>query len=416
MTDYGVTNEGFVLKRLADIKADTITALSTVIDPESGEALTPDLTDEDDPLIQAVNAICDELSVAWENLQLAFNQFDPLKATGAGLSGTVQLNGLRRTAGSYSVTTVTLTGTPGVSLVSGKQITDSANTHVWTLPAAVIGIGGTVSVLATCTEKGPFAALAGTLTKILTPVSGWSAVTNSSPAVIGSYEETDTELRIRQQASTSNTGFTAVEAIASGVLSLPEVDFCKVYQNVTLTTDARGIPAKTIAPVVIGGNNADIADIMFQKIAGGGCDTHGDIEIPKYDSLGVEYIMRFSRPTGIPVYVEIDITVVNESTYPSNAPAEIISAIVNWATLGAYPLGITSGYDQNGYNPGQSVYASELYVPANSVPGFKINSITVSMDDSTLQDESTPSDGSQVTIEWNEIASFASERIIITEN
>ena len=98
-TTFGITDQGFTLKRFADIRADIVANLSTVQDPVTGEYLTPDLTDENDPLVQIVNAITDELSVCWEQLQGAYNQFNPLAATGVALQGLVQLNGFTAPAG-----------------------------------------------------------------------------------------------------------------------------------------------------------------------------------------------------------------------------------------------------------------------------------------------------------------------------
>jgi len=129
MTEFGINETGFNLKRLADILADMKTALSTVTDPITGESLTPDLLDENDPLIQLVNTFSDTLALGWEQLQLAYNQFDPLKATGAGLSGLVQLNKLSRQAGSKSTVVLTLTGTVDKSVPAGKIVTDMNSTY-----------------------------------------------------------------------------------------------------------------------------------------------------------------------------------------------------------------------------------------------------------------------------------------------
>ena len=95
-TTFGITAAGFVLKRLADILPDITGPLLTIIDPLTGETLTPNLADENDPLVNTVNSLADALSALWEQEQLAYNQFDPQKAIGAGLSGLVQLNGISR--------------------------------------------------------------------------------------------------------------------------------------------------------------------------------------------------------------------------------------------------------------------------------------------------------------------------------
>ena len=407
MTDYGVTDEGFVLKRLADILTDMKATLSSVVDPVSGEALTPDLLNENDPLIQMVNSLSDQVAVCWENLQLAYNQFDPLKATGAGLSGTVQLNGLRRTAGTYSEVIVTLTGVPGLSIAAGKQISTMENVPVFELPLCQIGEDGTVNVTATCTEKGPFEVTAGTLVKILNPVSGWSSVVNSLDATPGSYEEIDSELRARQQISTSNTAQAIIESIVASIGNLASVEYVKVYHNVTIEEDDRGIPAKSIAPIVVGGSDEEIAQAIYYKLPVG-CDTYGDEEVIITDSQEIDYTIRFSRPTEIDIHVIVEITTVNTNLFPDDGDEQIKTAILTWATQGASAFNITEGYDQDGFTPGQSVYASELMVPVYSIPGIKVDSILIGA--------SSPATESEVTIEWNEIAVFDSENITVVIN
>lgn len=381
-------------------------ALFGVTDPVSGESLTPDLDDEDDPLIQVVNAFADSLAAAWEHLQLSYNQFDPLKATGAGLSGVVQLNGLRRRAGTRSSVVVTLTGTPNMVIPAGKQITTMTSTPVFELPTVEMGEDGTANALATCIEDGPFEVGAGTLVKILTPVSGWTAVTNALAATPGTYEETDEELRARQQISTSNTAQTIVESIASGVGALEGVEFVKVYQNIGLVADERGIPAKSIAVIVLGGEDDEIARAIFTKLAAGGADTHGTEEVEIIDEQDIIYAIRFSRPTEIPVYVDVNVQVVNAALWPTDGADLVKAAILSWAQIGAGGLDVYSQYDQDGYSPGQSVYASELFVPAYTVSGIKVTSISVGEDSS--------GGGDEVAIAWDEIAVFSDDNINVT--
>ena len=403
---FGISSAGFSLKRLADILDDMKSALQTVVDPVSGETLTIDLEDENDPLVQQINAFSDGLAECWEQLQLAYNQFDPLKCSGAGMNGTFQLNGLRRRAGVKSQVVVTITGTPGLTLEAGKQITTADDYPIFELPLCQIGIDGTEAVLATCTEYGDIEASAGTLVKILTPISGWTSVTNALDAVPGSEEETDTEFRARQQASTSYTAQTIPEAIAAGISALEGVTFVKVYQNINLTTDSRGIPAKSIAPIIVGGDDEEIAQVLFEKLACGGADCYGSTEETITDNQSIDYTMRFSRPAEVPIYIDVDVTIINSALWPSTGAADLKAAILSFATLGAGSLQITSGYDRDGYSPGQSVYATELYIPCYSIPGIKVNSIVIGTTPS-------PADPS-VDIDWDEIATFSSDNIDVT--
>ena len=400
---YGVTDEGFNLKRLNDILESLQARLVVITDPTTGETLNP--VDANDPLVQVVNAISDDIAVAWEQANLAYNQFDPLKAVGAGLAGLVQLNRLRKKAGTTGTAAVIVTGTPAKVIPAGKQISDINGTITWSLPEITIGGGGTAAAIATCDIIGDIPALAGTLVKIITPFDGWTAVNNPGDAVSGTDEETDTELRTRQQVSTSNTADTVIESLYAGLIGLDDVTFVRVYQNLTLVVDSRGIPAKTIAPVVVGGDDDEIANIMFER-GGLGVDSYGTTEVLGIiDNQGVEYPQRFSRPAGIDAYVDIEIAIIDVNLFPADGVDQIKAAILLYAAEGASGLDLPPGYDQDGYTAGQSVYASELYTPTNSIPGHQIISLDVGIV-SPAVDQSIP-------IEWDEIAAFDSIRISI---
>lgn len=406
MPDYGITDTGFVLKRTSDIKTDLVARLNVIQDPVTGETLTVDLDDENDPLVLIVNSLSDSLGVCWEQLQLANNQFDPLKATGAGLSGTVQLNKLRRRAGTYSTVSLALTGVPSSSFVAGKQVSTMDDTAVFTLPAVTFDGSGDAVVTGTATEKGIISAVAGSVVKILTPVSGWYTVTNPTDAVEGTEEETDTQLRLRQQSSMSSSGKSVIETLYGNLMQLEGVTFCRVYQNTTLVEDGRGLPAKSIAVVIVGGDDDEIALTIFQHVALG-VATFGTTLVSVISQQDFEYPIYFSRPEEVPIYISIEVQVFNDAIWPLDADDLIKAAIIQYALYGAFGLGITSGFDQTGYLPGEAVYASELYTAINTVYGAKIVYVYVGLelDPSDLTDE--------IAIEWDQIATFASENIEI---
>ena len=67
-------------------------------------------------------------------------------------------------------------------------------------------------------------------------------------------------------------------------------------------------------------------------------------------------------------------------------------------------------YDQKGeagFPPGADVVISRLYTPINSVSGFKVNSLEIG----TAADSLSTSD---ITIDWDEVASFSTDNITIT--
>lgn len=403
-TTYGVTDQGFVLKRLNDIRNDMATALSTVQDPVSGEYLTPDLNDENDPLVQIVNSLSDQLSACWEQLQLCYNQFDPLKATGRGLSGLVQLNGIRRKAGTYSTVVVNITGSANLALPVGLKFGSMDGTTVFILPAVTLdNSGNAMGIIATASTIGPVTALAGTLTNIITPYPGFNTITNPSDAIPGTAEENDTQLRNRQQNSTMTTSSSLIESVYSALLNLNGVAYARVYQNITGVTDSRGIPAKSIAAVVSGGADADIAQVLWLKASA--FPQYGTTTVAVEDNQGFSYDMSFIRPTEVPVYVAVAVTVVNASIWPVDGVDRIKAAILAYATGGSTALGVTPDWGKDGWTIGENVYASELYVPVNSVPGAQITSILV--------DTADPPATTSVAIAWNEVSQFLSANITV---
>lgn len=387
---FGVTDDGFTLKRLPDILTDMQADLSTVVDPVTGETLTPNLADENDPLVQMVNSFADQMAEAWEVLQSAYNQFDPLKSTGAGLSGVVQLNGIDRQDGAATTVALALTGTPGTVIPAESKVSPLDNSVVFTIPEVTLDGGGAGAAIGTATEVGNLPAAAGTVVKIVTPVAGWTGVTNGADATPGSEEETDAELRLRQQDSTTLPASSIVESIYSGVIDLDGVTYCRVFQNIELATDSRGIPAKSIAPVVVGGVDADIGQVLFERVPT--CSTFGTTTETITDVQGIDYDMKFTRPANVNVWVEVDVEIVDAALWTGDGAARIEAAILAFAATE--------------YVPGTAVYASELYCPVNEVDGIKITSLTVGSVSPAVDDS--------VAIDWNEIAAFDSARIDVT--
>lgn len=86
-------------------------------------------------------------------------------------------------------------------------------------------------------EYGPIAVPAGSLTNILTPIAGWNSLTNFDAGVIGRFQETDAELRLRRQATLRGLGYSTVEAFLARIPEVPGVTDVLVFENVTLTQD-----------------------------------------------------------------------------------------------------------------------------------------------------------------------------------
>lgn len=398
MTTFGMTDQGFVPKRLSDVLTSITEKIKNIEDPETGEK--PFVNEPADSILtQFAQILSEELSICWEQAYLAANQFDPQNMTGVPLRGTVQINGINPSFGSYTEVPMTLGGTSGTTIPEGSLIADDQGKYVYkTTTSATIGEDGTVTVNAICTEKGPIEPAENTIISIQTPIFGWRSATNGIATSIGTNEDTDAQLHIKQERATSATSYRQVDAIISGIINVPGVKFARLYLNKTTTTDEKGIAPKTIAPVIVGGTDEDIANVIRLK-AGALDSTQGTTSVSYTGPLGDVQTINFYRPTEVPVYIDIKISITENSTWQDNGFDLIKEAIIKYAE-----------YDQQGFAgfpPGADVILSRLYTPINSVLGFKVNSLTIGTDEESLS-------ANDISIAWNEIAKFDKDNINIT--
>lgn len=398
---YGMTSTGFKPKRLRDLLDETMADIRAITD-EDGQAVF--INETDDSIIGQFNAIvCEQLADCWQQAYAASTQFDPLNAFGVALRSLVQLNGIVPAYGSATKINVTLTGTSGTVVPAGSQISDvNANTIFSLNSDVVIGSAGTGTGVATCNTLGEINPANNTIIQVLTPVYGWHNVTNTSVAVLGDDPETDNQLHIKQQRETSNTSYSQVDALYAGITNLAGVDYVRIYQNWTLETDDKGIPAKTIAAVVDGGDTEAIANVMWLK-APMLSNYAGNLEHPvtMFDRFGLAYQITFYRPEKVPVYIDLDITITDASIYPADAYDQIKQNIIDYA---AYGLN-----SSNGFPPGSPVIYSRLYTPINEVPGFKINHLYIGT-------SASPTGTSDLEMSWLQVAEFTADNINIEQS
>lgn len=316
--------------------------------------------------------------------QLAYNNQSPQSAVGTGLDSLVKLNGIMRSPATYSTVQITCVGEPG-TVISNGVVQDTAN-QKWDIPENItIPDSGVLSCTATSEVPGSIMAPVGTIQAIATPQYGWYSVSNAAAAVPGVATETDMQLRKRQSISVDLPSQTPLNSTEAAIQAVDGVTRSHVYENYTNTTDPNGIPSHSIAPVIEGGDDAQVASAIA-KSKTVGCGTYGTTQITLPTQFSVGGSTNFSRPAE--VLIDIAVTVVLlTSDYSSAVQADIIANIQDYINT----LGI-----------GSNVEASSLYYPALSamddqkLPTFRISSITVKKTGGTA--------GSTISLAWNEVA------------
>ena len=400
MAQFGMTDTGFKPKRIADVYDSIKARITEITDDKTGEKVFQN--ESDDSLFMQVSFIVAEaIAECWEHAYQASTVRDPNKASGAILKGLIQLNGLVAKFGSQTQINVKFTGLKDATIPQGSLISDVENSVNYSVDKSVtIGADGTATGTATALTKGPINPQNNTIIVIKTPTYGWTNVTNTGVVVVGAEPQTDEELHLEQQRATSNTAYRQIDAIYAGLLNVSGVEFARVYQNTGLTTDSRGIDAKSVAAVVVGGTNEDIANSIAKKSANIN-SFFGSTEVDITDNQGQVNKIKFSRPEEVEIDVEVNITITDSSQFPAStedAKKQIKQNIVSYAQ---YNLQATEGFA-----PGVDVIRTRLYTPVNEVPGFKINSLKIGKHSQGLSE-------ADIDIAWNEVAIFKESNITV---
>ena len=347
-----------------------------------------------------------------EVLQQAYNSKDPNKAIGLDLDVVCALTGTKRNPGTPSNVTLTLTGTPGTVIAAGKRVESVENGARYTIDSAVtINPSGTATVTATCATLGATQGSAGTITRIVDTVGGWSGVTNPSVVTPGTDRQTDSQLRIERSMSVGKPGNNQIDSMIGQVFGVPGVSRCVVYENDTSsaaidpTDNPHGLPANSLAIVVEGGTDTDVAKAVFvkkvpgSKLAQVGTPVSVMVTSDLYPSNSK--LIRFSRP----IYVDmvINVTVKDDGTLPTDAADQIKEAVVEFGR--GQLVEANCGFKQTGYDIGDDVPYFSVSVPVNKVIGAYGNSSITGM---TVNGGS-----SDVIIEYNQLSRWTTANVTV---
>ncbi|EAM3891778.1 hypothetical protein EFH79_16580 [Salmonella enterica] len=324
-----------------------------------------------------------------------YNCFSPVTGYGAALTSNVKINGIARKGATNSTVDLLLTGTAGTTITNGTV--KDTNNVIWRLPASVvIGVDGTVTVTAICSNSGAVAALAGTITTINTPTRGWTSVTNPAAATVGAPAETDAELRIRQGQSVAIPSITPFEGVDGAIANIAGVTRHKLYENDTGKTDGNGLPPHSISAIVDGGDVTEIARTIRGN-KGQGVRTWGKTSVTVPDKYGNPHIISFSRPTDVPVYGKITLTVF--AGYTSQIGVQIQQAVADYI---------------NRLMIGDQVLLSRIYSPANLGVVSGGNARYYDIQELLIGKSPEAVAAANINIAYDESASCKPENIIIT--
>lgn len=390
----GVTPTGFVKKTFEQIVDE--------VNQQQRDEISQALILTTDTSIGQLNAIEAEREASlWDALQAVYSAFDPNQASGVALEAVSAITGTIRNAATVSnVYGVSVNLNAATTLPQGSIASVAGDpSRRFITKTAVTNSGGsaaTVTVDFESQDTGPVECLAGQLTVIAEPVTGWNSVTNGTDAVIGAVVESDPDLRIRRNDELAG-GSTTADAIRVDLLKLTGVIFCRVLLNDTDVTDANGLPPHSFEPIVYGptspttpDNQAVVDQIRKSKAAG--IRSYGSSSLTSLDSQGNVYNIGYTRPTTKNIYLEIDVT--TDDTYPADGDTQVAEAI--------------AAYGDENYLPGDDVIVERLKAAAFTVTGVTdVTALRAGL-------SASPVTTANIAIALREVASLDTGRILVT--
>lgn len=367
----GLTPTGFEPKPLQDIKTDLGTALRAIF----GAAIT---LIAQSVFGQLIGIVAERLSDLW---QLGLNIYTASTregAVGLQLDHIGALTGSPRRAATNTKVIVNCLGTNGTVITAGSvvSIPTVGTQFTNTLPGTISG--GTVAIEFHAVDTGPFAAPAGTLTTIGTPISGWTSATNPlDEFILGADLETDPAYRIRQVAELRGQGTGTTAAIRAKIAALTNVIDVFVFENDDDTVDGDGLPGHSFEVVVNGGDEDEIAAVIAAEKPAG-IATYGNTTISTLDANGFAVDINFSRPTVLDIYVTVNLT-ADAAKYPLNGDDLVTAAIV------AYGVNYHLGAEVRSSALIPSVFGAtfgvlECALPLIGIAPTPVSSATISVD------------------------------------
>jgi uncharacterized phage protein gp47/JayE len=341
-----------------------------------------------------------------EAAQQAYNSKDPNKSQGIELDIICALTGVFRDLGSPSTVTLSFTGVNGTVIPAGELYESTVDDSQWATDSEVTIAGGVASVGATCTVNGSTNADIGTITRIINTIGGLQTVNNASPATSGRDKEDDGDLRLRRAQSVARPGNNQVDSMIGEILSVTGVKQVVIFENDTNVTDSNGLPPHSIAPLVDGGTDEDVALAIYLK-KNPGCALHSVGTLVQVEVTSPVYpqnkkVITFSRPIDLAMTVVVDIT--DDGTLPANADDLVTNAIIEYAEGDLIATGC--GFNSTGFVIGEDVPVSRLNTPVNQVIGQYGNSYVTGL---TVNGQSV----GLVPVDFNEISRWLAGNITV---
>lgn len=352
-----------------------------------------------------------------EMIKASYDARDPNLAKGYNLDVLCALTGFTRSPGTATTVELTLSGVPGTIVPINTSFKDIKNHTFISTATVTIASDGVATVQAICTEKGAIPINVGEVNQISVVIGGLQSVTNRTVGKTGTNKDSDAVTRLKRNRSVGASSANQADSFYSSIYAVENVRDARVYENRTGSANVDpvknpyGLPAHTVAIVVDGGDDDEVARAIFDKLTVGvnmhavGTEVSKDVRSLKYPAH-IEHI-TYSRPLEVPITLTITVQDVNNNCPDQLALQEIVrQAYIDYAEGKLIEDG--QGFMAKGYSIGESVPYAQMFTPINKVLGNYYGAYAF---DITLNGGKE-----NVSVPFNKIAKFEKERITVSVN
>lgn len=276
---------------------------------------------------QALNIFTQAVMDQGDLLVQIYNSFDPDNAIGVTLDQRVAINGIQRQAGTFTVTNITVVTTAALNLYGLDQtlqpvftVQDAAGNQWQLQTSQTIGGSGTYVYAFQAKVAGALTTLPNTIIIPVTIVLGVASVNNPTVyTTLGVNEETDAALKIRRQKSVSLASQGYLAGLLAALENVSGMNFVAVYENVTGSVNADGVPGHSLWVVVSGTAAAiDIANAIYQK-RNAGCGMYGSISQNIVQADGSNFLVLWDTVVSEALFIKFTTTSLDGVNPPNIA-------------------------------------------------------------------------------------------------
>ena len=312
------------------------------------------------PAGQLIDAETAEIAAKNTELLWLANQFNPRVAEGRFQDALGHIYFLTRKIAEPTVVTCQLTGLMGTQIPYGAVVKNTDGYQLVCNAPVTIGESGTAETTFRTAETGPVEIAANSVTQIVTVIAGWDSVNNEAAGATGRDVETRGEFEARRYASVAANAHGTVSSLYGVIGQIDGILDLRVLENAgpePATLYGVEVGGHSVAVCVYGGEDADIAQAIYQK-KDAGCGTSGNYPVTYTAENGAVYTYQIVRPE--PETFSVQVAVPGASSLSQSVQQAIRQAVVNEFL----------GQGQNArVGLASTVYASRFYPAVIAVEG-----------------------------------------------